>query len=211
MKINEAYSKFKDLSMNITYKVYLNQKTTVPYETQVGIFKQHGNLRYSKLSNIESIENKDYLLVVDNDDKRIVISNPVKFNPGKITMLNLDSAFRTCSTVVPFTSGALQGYQLVFKTDVVSAFDKIDLYFNKKTYIVEKLVFYYRQKMKLINDDKESAEKPKMEILFSQFNFQNITDVSLFSESKYIEKKKGGYIPVNAYTSYNVINQKIAK
>ena len=69
LRINAAYSKFTDMSMNITYDVYLNAASTVPYQTEVGSYKQHGNLRYSRLKEIESLQNSKYLIVADNDQK----------------------------------------------------------------------------------------------------------------------------------------------
>jgi hypothetical protein len=212
LRINEAYSKFIDMSMNITYNVFLNYSTALPYETEVGFFKQHRNQRYNKLKEIESLQNKDYLVVVDNDQRRIVVGNPVKFDPSKITLLNLDSALSTCSSVSYLDDKpGLGGYSMRFKPNTISAFDKIELYFDKKTYIVEKLFFYYRQEMKLSKETDAISEKPRLEITFSKFDFKTVNDESVFSESKFIEKKNGKYVAANTYKDYQVIDQKFLK
>jgi outer membrane lipoprotein-sorting protein len=212
LRINEAYSKFKDMSMNITYNVYLNYTAALPYETEVGFYRQHDNLRYSKLKEIESLQNKEYLIVTDNEQKRIVVANPVKFNPAKITLLNLDTALATCSAVNYLTTANGQtGYEMIFKSNVISAFDKIELYFSKKTYIVEKMVFFYRQKVKLATETDAIEEKPKLEISFSKFDFQKNTDAGIFSEKKFIEKNGGKYTASATYQGYQVIDQKFLK
>lgn len=213
MKINEAYSKFIDLSMNITYNVYANAASTLPAESETGSFKQHGNLRYSRIKEIESLQNKEYLVVVDNEEKIIVVGNPVKFNPGKITLLDLDTAFAKCSSVKFMDNNASQkGYKLMFKTNIVSEFDAIDLYFNKKSFLVERMVFYYRERIKINEADENSVkEKPRLEIIFSNMNFKTVSDINFFSEARFIEKKKGKYYPVSAYNQYNLIDQKFAK
>lgn len=213
LKINEAYSKFNDLSMSITYNVYANAASSIPAESETGSFKQHGSLRYSRIKEIESLQNKEYLVVVDNEEKIIVVGNPVKFNPKKITLLDLDTAFAKCSSVKFIDNNTGQkGYKLMFKQNIVSEFDAIDLYFNKKSFLVEKMVFYYREKIK-INEEDENAvkEKPKLEIIFSNMNFKTIADINFFSEARFIEKKKGKYYPVSAYNQYNLIDQKFAK
>jgi hypothetical protein len=212
LRINAAYSKFTDMSMNITYKVFLNPTTTLPYETEVGIYKQHGNLRYSKLKEIESLQNTNYLIVADNEQKRIVVGNPVKFNPAKITLMNLDTALSTCSTVTYINSSTEQGgYRMVFKPTIVSQFDIIELYFNKKTYVVEKMVFFYRQKMKLAIEEDAIAENPKLEIRFSKFDFGKINDEDFFSEKKFIERSDKKYIASAAYSGYKIVDQKFLK
>ena len=212
LKINEAYGKFTDMAMNITYNVFLNYSATRPYETETGIYKQHNNLRYNKLKEIESLQNKDYLVVVDNDQKRIVVSNPSKFNPATITMLNLDSALAICSAVNYVTDpSGLGGYQMTFKPNAISAFDKIEIYYNKKTFIVEKLFFYYREKMKLAKEANVVSEKPRLEITFSKFDFKKIEDEHVFSEKRFIEKRSGKYAAAEAYKGYQVIDQKFLK
>lgn len=212
LRINDAYSKFHDMSMNITYHVFLNYTAVIPYETEVGFYRQHDNLRYSKLKEIESLQNKDYLIVADNEQKRIVVGNPVKFNPAKITLLNLDTALATCSSVNYLTSENGQtGYQMTFKANIVSEFDKVELYFNKKTYVVEKIVFFYRQKIKLSSETDAIADRPKLEITFSKFDFQKNTDMDAFSEKKFIEKNNGKYIASTTYKGYQIIDQKFLK
>ncbi|OFY82814.1 MAG: hypothetical protein A3F72_01645 [Bacteroidetes bacterium RIFCSPLOWO2_12_FULL_35_15] len=213
IKINEAYSKFNDLAMNITYNLYPNYTATSPVETETGSFKQHESLRYSKLKGIESLQNKEYLVVVDNEEKLIVVSNPVKFNPGKITMVDLDKAFTNCSSIQFIDNkSALSGYKLTFKETIVSEFDAIDLYFNKKTFLVEKIVFYYREKIRVNEYDESSPkEKPKLEIVFSNMDFKTISDLTFFSENRFIEKRKGKYFPVSIYTNFEVFDQKLAK
>ena len=212
LRINDAYSKFSNMSMEITYKVFLNQTTTTPYEIETGSYKQNGNLRYSKLKQIESLQNNNYLVVVDNDVKRIVVGNPVKFNPAKITLLNLDSALSKCSAVNYITGNSEQGgYSMVFKSNIVSEFDKVELYFNKKTYIVEKITFFYRQKIRLATEENAVADRPKLEISFSKFNFTKNEDVAFFSEKKFIEKSKGSFVASSSYSDYKVIDQKFLK
>jgi len=213
MKINEAYSKFNDLSMNISYNLYKNYAATSPVETETGSYKQHGSLRYNKLKGTESLQNKEYLIIVDNEDKIIVVSNPVKFNPGKITMVDLDKAFANCSSIQFIDNKTDQnGYKLTFKQNIVSEFDAIDLYFNKKSFLVERIVFYYREKISVNPEDESSLkEKPKLEIIFSNMNFKTISDLTFFSEDRFIEKRQGKYYPVSTLHEYEVIDQKLAK
>jgi hypothetical protein len=212
LRINDAYSKFTNMSMDITYRVFLNQTSTLPYETETGFYRQNGNLRYNKLKQIESLQNSNYLIVVDNELKRIVVGNPVKFDPAKITLLNLDSALSKCSSVNYINVNALQGgYSMIFKSTIVSEFEKVELYFNKKTYVVEKMVFFYRQKIRLATEENAVAERPKLEISFSQFSFEKLEDATFFSEKKFIEKNKGNYIAASSYNGYKIIDQKFLK
>lgn len=213
LKINEAYSKFTDLSMSITYNLYANFSATKTSETETGLYKQFGKLRYNKLKNIESIQNKEYLIVIDNEDKKIVIGNPVRFDYKKVTMIDLDSIFKSCSNIKLIDNIPEQkGYKLSFKPDIVSEHDAIELYFNRKTYLVEKLVFYYRRKIRVNeNDENSPKEKPRLEIVFSKFNFHPEKDNNLFLEASYFEKNKNKYYPVKKYVEYEIIDQKYLK
>ena len=213
LKINEAYSKFSHLSMNITYNLFKNYTANVPFESESGYFQQQGTLRYSKLKEIESLQNKNCLVVIDNEDKLIVVGNPVKFNAKKITLLDLDTALTKCSSVSFIDAGStLSCYKMSFRQDIVSEFDAIDLYFNKKSFLVEKMVFYYREKIRINEEDETSPkEKPKLEVVFSKMKFDKISDETFYSETRFVEKRKGKYFPVSAYSEYELIDQKIAK
>lgn len=213
LKINETYTSLEDLSMDITYTLFPSAKSKVPAETHAGCFKQHGIMKYSKVKDIEAVHNKNYSLVIDNDDKLIVVANPAKFSASKITMLDLEKSLSLCSSVEFIgTTGNQSGYKLVFKQNAPSEYDAVELYFNKKTFLVEKLVMYYRQTIKLNEEDPNSAkDKPRLEIAFSNASLKKITDISFFLEEKFIEKKKGKYYTASAYNSYQLIDQKFAK
>lgn len=213
LKINETYSSIKDLSMDITYTVFPSSKSKVALETHTGCFKQHGDMKYSRLKEVEAVHNNNYSLVIDNEDKLIVVANPAKSNMSEITMIDLDKSLSQCASIDFLgTIGSLSGYKLMFKQNVVSEYDAVELYFNKKSFFVEKLVIYYRQKVKLNEEDPNAVkDKPRLEIVFSNTNLKTIADITLFSEERFIEKKKGKYYPTSAYNSYQLIDQKFAK
>jgi len=212
-KVNESYVKHKDLSMGITYNVFAAYDDNVPMETSAGSYNQHGNARYNRLNEIESVQNSDFSLVIDHDEKMIVIGNPIKFNPGKIMLLDLDSALSMYSSVKYIDNNVSQkGYSMVFKPTAASEYDKVDMYFNAKTYLVERMVFYYRDKVQLKKTNQDAPEeKPKLEIIFSKISVEPVSDFKFYSAGRFVDKKNGKYVGVGECSSYKVINQKIVQ
>jgi hypothetical protein len=213
MKINEVYSTITNLSMEINYSVFSSAQSNVALETHTGIFKQHDGMFYSRLKEVESLHNKNCSVVIDNEDKMIVVANPTKSDVSKITLIDMDKSLKTCSSVETIVSkGNQAGYKFVYKQNVVSEYDAIELYFNKKTFLIEKMVMYYRQKQNLKENEPDAIkEKPRLEIVFFNTNLKTVTDVSFFSEARFVEKRKGKYFPVNAYNQYQLIDQKFAE
>jgi hypothetical protein len=211
-KMNEAYLKHVDLTMDIAYNVYANWTDASPIEKNSGFYMQHGTDRYNKLNRIESVQNKECALVIDNEEKMILVGNPVKFDPAKITMLNLDTAFSKYASVTPIKVSAPQkGYKLIFKTSAASEYEAVDIYFNTKTYLMEKMVFYYRNKVQLQKTNRDEAkEKPRLEIIFSKVSTAPNPDLKLYSEPRFIAKTTNSYRAVGTYSSYKLVNQKTA-
>src|SRR5688500_12276178 len=107
-KMNASYLKHTDLSMGITYRVFANYKDETPIETSTGSYYQQGSNRYNRLNEIESVQNNECSLVIDNEEKVIVIGNPVKVNAGKMGIMDLDTAFANYSSVKYITGNEFQ-------------------------------------------------------------------------------------------------------
>lgn len=209
-KINQAYISSKDMSMTISYTVFESHNSLVPIETSTGEYKQHGNFFYSKIQNVESLSNSTHYIVVDNEDKLIVVANPQKTTLNSVTMVDIEQSISMCSSVEYINlKGSSVGYKLNYNKNIASEYDVIEIYFSKQSFQVEKIIVFYRNKINFQTDNVNAIkDKPRLEITFSNITKKAITDVAFFSELRFVEQKKGKYYPVNTYREYELINQK---
>jgi hypothetical protein len=212
-KLNASYARHKDLSMGITYHVYANHRDADPIETSAGSYFQRGSDRYNRLNEIESVQNNECSIVIDNEEKFIAIGNPVKYTAGKIATTEMDTVLDHYASVTYIDNqGVQKGYSFKIKPKVPSEYERIDVFFNSKTWMVERMVYYYRDKQQLIKTNQDAAEeKPRLEVIFSNIKFEAGSDSKFYSESRFVHKKDGKYFPAGAYAGYKIINQKIAQ
>ncbi|MDQ3110963.1 MAG: hypothetical protein M3R17_13805 [Bacteroidota bacterium] len=208
MKVNRNYSAATELGMKIHFALFSDYNGTTPFEVQDGSYLKKGTNFYSDLMGIKTIQNSETRLTVNENDKTIIVSDPLKSskNPSEV---NLDSILSKCSDVV-FTDAG-QGeklYRLRFDKTSFFEFDIIDIRIGSDSYI-KKLILYYREAVSL--DETNSGlkkEKPRLEITYNSITTSPVIEQDQFSEKKYIagSGKKTSLLP--AFATYRLLNLK---
>lgn len=211
-KVNAAYSKHQSLSMNVTYTLYSNYSSTVAHDKQKGVYMRQGDKYYSRLLGVETMNNGKTIIVTDHNDKVMLVADPPQTQKSP-TPLDIDSMLATCGeTKYSETKAGQKVYSMSFDKRKYLEYSKVDIYINSQTWLIDKIVLYYREQVSLDPDnDNALKEAPRVEITYSSVITNPAFDKEQFSENKFIASAGGKLKATGAYAGFEVINQKIKK
>jgi hypothetical protein len=206
-KINLAINQPTKLEVGLSYKVFSDSTTTHAMQTQEGQWIKNGLLQYHSLGATETIRKAGELQVlVDHESKTVVVSNaPVKQsdNPASAMAESLTEMLATCRSVkYKSMSNGLAAYEL---HPYVSEFSKIIVVFEKKTFLLRKMILQQANAVNITEGDLERWILPRIEIEFSSIALGRASENKL-QQSKFVEKKNGVYALTAPYKDYQLNN-----
>jgi hypothetical protein len=203
-RINRAYKEVKNLSADIVFHYFSDYKTTSYSEESFGKFNKTGSQLYFQYENKEYISTDKLVLNIDNDNKIMLISNlpSLADKPVHPENINLDSLLKHCKSVDYKNEGQLSSYSFHFG---FSTIDIIKVYFDKKNYLISKLIFYYSKPAA-----EGTLEKPRIEIQYSNFQKRKSSEPK-YKLDYYVMLKKSKYAATPRFKSYKLINMILTK
>ena len=202
-KLNEAYQANGNMSVTTTYKMYANFTTTTAAQTLTGNLKKKGEQMSYKLENVERLESLHRRILVNHDSKTVIVQANDVDRKTYVMDLELEKYLNSK------TQGQVQdqGTQLLLSMPVkLPDVEKVDMYINKSTFLINKLVVYYRQAIRFnAADESTPKQKPRMEIAF-QINLNPTFANNEFNENKFIRINNGVMKLNNSLTDYQLVN-----
>jgi hypothetical protein len=202
--INDTYFKLKNTYIEAKMKLYTDYISTKPIEESTSIIKRSGNYYYTKQGNSEYLRNKFYQVIIDNNNKVIILDSSrlqLIQNPY-LSIIPLDSLLSILKQTTYREVGNNKAiYTIVTDFDYIS---KFEVQFNKKSYFIEKLVFYINTTEQGVNGLEKL--KPRIEIVYQKFRTDAKYNDNEFSESRYFSVKGKKVILTQAYTGYTLHN-----
>jgi hypothetical protein len=207
-EVNAQYSKTENVSMDIHYELFTNYSAPLAYESSTGTYVKQGSNYYSSLLGITTMQNKKYALSVSENDKMIVVSNPVKIGKAP-SLVETDSLLKRCtSTEVKKTTEGNTLCVLHFENAPFSEFDRIEMEVGKNSFIT-RMTLYYREAVNLNESDPQlKKEKPKLVISYSNINTYPVIKAGQFSERTFIIDNGDKITGAPAYSTYRILNHK---
>lgn len=217
-KVNDLYATTASYSLDIRYSVFDSHAGGNLVEQKSGKYLKHGAQSYSKVLDVETIINPKRTLIVNHEDKFIVINDTKKI---ELSPLQTDAGalLKLCSSIDVEEQGTSgRHYTLNFSEEEEHEFSKIEIFINLSDYSLKKMILYYNQEMPLdANDYYAKEKKPRLEIVYHSFTPTASHNPALFEESSYLNiKLTSGPVVTEANTtykgkgrcaSYEIINQ----
>jgi hypothetical protein len=198
-KVRDAYLKVENLSMNVVVKSYKSKNDKAGVLMGSGNIKKSGKNFYSNFLETEMLINSKVTLVIHNDEKVIVY-----FEPDNIVIKNnqqlphVDSILATADS---FNYKGIEGSSKHFSFyDYHSPIKQTDLFVDKNSSLVTRIVYYYKEDSK-----EENYDAYKVVIDYENINYETIP-ASFFSEKKYILLEQAYLKPAPAYKTYKIIH-----
>jgi len=210
-EVNQAYLKTASLRMNVNYVLFPSYTSTVPFESEKGVFMKQGRNTYSDLLGIVSLTNAGISLTIDSNEQTIVATDPPDNSMMNPSLVNIDSALRVCNSVTADPSGdQLMLYKLRFDNLSFSDYNAIDVYVNKQTHFIDRLILYFRTEVDLDEtDNSKLKDRPRLEISYTSISTSPVFKSGQFSETPYIRISAKKMTCTPAYATYRLINNKL--
>lgn len=207
-KVNDLYVTTMSYSLDIQYAVFDSHSGGNLVEQKSGKYVKHQDMSYSKILDIETVVNPKRTVVVNHEDRFIVITDTKKISLSPL-QTNTDSLLKWCSSIKVQDLGTTERrYTLNFSEEEDPEFSKIELSISLVNYSIKKMVLYYNQEMPLTENDYYAKEKkPRLEITYKTFVSMPTVNASLFEESTYVSEINKVYKGKGKCSAYEVINQ----
>jgi hypothetical protein len=211
-KINEAYQKNSNLSMEIIFSAYSNYVKRDPISSARGLYKIKGSQYYSELDHVITIQNSRYVFNVDADNSLIMIDTPLR-DKKKSSLVELDTMVSHYSRMIMTQiSDKSRILTLVINSDEMeSEYEKIDVYYNTDNYLINKFIMYFSGEMSLDEEEELPEEKPRLEMQFNNINLNPTFALNEFSESEYFTLQGNKFIGLGKYKSFEIIDNRLNK
>lgn len=203
-KIQAASQNIASLSMELDYALYKGHQSKTLAERSKGKYYCQGKKYHLDFYGTINIQDGQYLLSLDKESKMAVLSNA-----QNITQLaaspSIESFLNSKHRVEQLGAN---GYRILMPPSRMMEYDSIDLYFDRQSYMVTQLIFYYHHALDFDDDIRqEDLAKPRLEIRYQNINTKAILRKELFALSKYIHLKASPKRMTAAYQDYQLIDQ----
>jgi|GEM_PF-4227364 len=205
-KINKVYSRERYM-LELEYKVFEYFSAEQPMQVEDGVVKKDGDHLYYKLGPVESIQQKEYSVVADHDDKIIALL-PREYNAtdGKPFLpAQLDSLQKFCRKIdYQPVNAALSSYAFHFTG---SQYEVVKVSFNPRNHQISKIELFYKEPVNLKEEEGAPERQPKMEIIYKKFDINPSFAAEQFNYNYFLVKEGKDYKPKPIYKDYTVVTQ----
>jgi hypothetical protein len=198
-KVSQAYLKAIDFSADVKVVSYKTKNDINGQPMGKGVIRKSKQGYYSKYLDDELMTNEKCMLIIDNGKKEITYFDGSGYNfkgMSQPTLPPIDSLLKRNDSVVFKENENGENHFIFFNKQ--GATIRTDVYVNRQTHFVSKIVYYYAA-----SDKKSNYDMYKVEITYLNIKIDKI-DNSFFSESKYVSYKKGKPVVQAAYDKYKL-------
>lgn len=195
-KASEKFKTEKNLSYNLKYNLYNDEKSSKIDESYSGFLVKRGNSMYYKIKDTEFVGFNDYSVKVSNEEKAIIIAkgeskeSPLdidKFLKGfNYKFLGNDSTHWVCELTPSKVS------QIMYR--------KIIIHINKKDYSIYKQILYFLNPV----EENNKITRPRLEMVYTSRTTNEEKDNSLVDEKKYFTRVGKEIKVANRYKEYTL-------
>lgn len=205
-KVENTYNSNNELSLNLDYKLYNSYSSKIVSESYKGLVVKNNKNTYLKIYNTEFLQTSTRSIKVNHDQKMMLVFNKSQMD-SNMNPMNLSNLLKNYKTQNLIDKGDYWICSLQTGKYTQMMYGKIEIYVHKKTYQVEKQVFYILEKA-AYKDSKgnEKFDFPRLEISFKKAVLNESVKKEIFSLNNYIQISNGKIIPSKKYSNYTIQN-----
>lgn len=205
-KVENTYNSNNELSLNLDYKLYTSYSSKIVSENYKGLVVKNNKNTYVKIHNTEFLQTSTRSIKVNHDQKMMLVFNKSQMD-SNINPMDLSNLLKNYKTQNLIDKGDYWICSLQTGKYTQMIYGKIEIYVHKKSYQVEKQIFYILEKA-AYKDPKgnEKFDFPRLEINFKKVILNESVKKEIFSLNKYIHISDGKIIPSKKYSNYTIQN-----
>lgn len=204
-EMNTYFDSVSSFSVKIIHTQYDDRSMQKQAYQSSGYYYKSKNNVHSKLLDVETFVTDRFTLVVDSQQKMMILSAvDKKRNTGLLTN-NIQTALGAVNeiNIVKGINGLLT-YKLNFNHPY-SEYKQIDIEINSKTNLLQRLTIYLRDQEDVFEPGKKSS--PIVDIVYTNWVVNDDQKKMDFNWKKYLYIENDKYYPIKKYTSYRYLNQ----
>jgi hypothetical protein len=208
-KMNSVYQASPGMSMEVTYRIYTDHTTRKAREVFNGVIRKKGKHEYRNMLQMVSLQNEKYQMIVDSSSKMIIVrrDEDVQKASQDLNAAEIVALLQEAAEVKYSEQGAQKMYKLNFRNKTKFEYSSVEIYMNKKSYLLEKLVLFSGIPTEINPEERQSPKsKHRIEITYSNINTKPSYPSDFFSESRYVQVTEDGLRPAPEYYSYEIID-----
>jgi hypothetical protein len=201
-KVENYYATINEYNYTSLFRLYENETSLKVIEQKQGIVLRKNGVNYQNLDNVETLNFKDFNLVINNVDKTLQISK----NEMDISVLNLNYYLKSFPNKKIIKDDSFWICELKVEKGTVSQYEKVRLYINKSNFRIHKQVLFFsiNQEIKR-NKDKVNLNTPRLEIVLKKAKFSLKQVLELVKQENYFTIKNNKINLSNRLKKYKLI------
>ena len=200
--INRAYAQLGSLQTEVDYNYYPNHYTATAGESLRAVFSMQGKNVHYRLGSVETLATGDMTLLVDHEEKQILIDRGRQNVQQMLFGADLDTLLGLCTSIRASTpEPGVKKYELVAE---LSETERMDIYFDVRTYLIRRVVLFYSDELPMERGG--TGEKPRLELVYRRQDTNPVFRQGLFSTARFIKKSGNGFVPAAAYKGFEIFN-----
>lgn len=203
-KINAHYAPLISFRTDVAYNLYQDHTSNILVESDSAQIVRYKNTTWFKMGRIETLSDDKYDLMIHQEDKAIVVSNPSKEKRDKLPHLGLDSLLAQCSHFKLDTFGGVGCLYLGFAASEATG---ISICYRLLDYGLYSLTTYYRNERKVGETGSEMSIKPRLEIMYLRTDTTPKLDAARMNHNWFIKVSGKEINPTARFKHYQIFNQ----
>lgn len=204
-EINKGNLESRKFSVNLSYKLYTGNNHK-PIETKKGILLVDNENSYSRVGELEMVNTRQFFAKINNNERAMLLTAPKKTQktPFSIDLSNIKDQADA------ILIDAKDDWKIVIKAQEFSQFpyEKIELYYNKKTFLLQKQVFYFLNQIEYNSQENRSEIKSRrLTIEYKHYKFSDVEfPASIFRNTSYFTTSNNQLIASGKYRGFEIID-----
>ena len=164
---------------------------------QKGQVYKRGGLYYYKIDQHQLLITRQYILVIDDQQKTILCNSWTKAKADQLSQqkaLDLEGVLERYPTIA--YQGMKEGYKQYTFENQKEALYKVDVYFNPSTGFIQKAIYHYHPSLE--------AAGAELQVSLPVIDTDPSFPKGIFSAQQFIVERQGQLFPSSRYAQYTV-------
>lgn len=202
-KVRANYEDLSSLQLTMRYELFKEQNSTKVHEQYESFYGRNGNETYRKIHTSEIINNKDYSLQINHDEKIIVVSSASK---NDFFTSDIKTSLSFCKETLVTTSGDFHIITMILKSKIDLPYSKFVVVVDKK-YFIQEMIFFYSIEMDFSKSYlTKDLHRPKLVVKYTDLSKRWKDDDGLLKTDRYLRIDNSKIFPADAYADYSILN-----
>lgn len=206
-KISDNYFAMPHAEVRANYKLYAGHTGKKPVSTSSSVVKIKNREIHQEIENIITLANKDFMVMIDREDKTILFDQTPREFFNTLWSVNLQANQHAIKDVVKKEeTAASRTYLLTFSYGEV---EKMTIRYHPKTYKLISMELYYAKEDSYYDDEPDRKDKARLliELNYTPYVSQGFYTIA---ENPYFVHQKNDKLKLKpAFNTYELIDNRI--